>query len=148
MVSAIFMLVLASGAIAAGAGYVRKARAMRGYRSARGSVIARDVVAIPGGDTREAAFGEGGGYTPKLTYRFTVEGREYTSDRLGYATRGFKHAVARRRADAYPDEVEVWFDPANPAEAYLERHSPTVGWLLIAGGSLVALGVAGWFAAQ
>ena len=38
------------------------------------------------------------------------------------------------------DQVQVWFNPKNPAEAYLERHSATFGWWMVASGAPVALG--------
>lgn len=147
VVSAVFLLVLSAGAIAAGVGYVRKALAMRGFVSTRATVIDRAVVALPGRGAREGVFGEGGGYAPKVTYRFTVDGQHHTSDKLGYAQRGYKKQLAERRVAEIPNEVEVWFDPRNPNEAYLERHSAGLGWALIAGGGVVVLGVLAWLVA-
>lgn len=96
MISALFILLLSAVAVAVGVGYVRKASAMRGFVSTRGTVIEREVVAMSG-DTGEPSFGQGGGYTQKVTYRFTAGGGEHTSDKLGYATRGYKREVAARR---------------------------------------------------
>ena len=140
MVAAVFVLVIAAGALAAGIGHVRKARSMRGYRSTVGQVVARDVAAIPGVDLREGRWGRGGGYEPRIVYRYSVDGVEFTGDRLGYVRRGLKRAIAERRAAAYPDELQVWFDPADPREAYLERHTPGLGWALVALGVVLAAG--------
>jgi hypothetical protein len=136
MVGAIAVLVIALGAVAAGWGHVRMARRMRGFHSVIGSVVGREVTAVPGLDQREALWGDGGGFAPKVTYRYTVEGREYTADRLGYVARGLKRSVAERALAAIPDSVQVWFDPAKPGEAFLTRHRPGLGYALMAGGGL------------
>jgi hypothetical protein len=141
--AAIFVLVIAAGAIAAGVGYIRIARRMRSYRSTPGRVLTREVVAVRG-DTREGVWGRGGGYAPKITYQYSVAGRELTGDRVSYALRGLKRSIAEQQAAAYPDEVAVWFDPNDPQQAFLERHSPGLGWALVAGGVVGAIGVLAW----
>jgi uncharacterized protein DUF3592 len=143
VVAAIALLVIAAGAFAAGAGYVRTARRMRHYRSTPGRVLSRDVAAVRGG-TREGVWGRGGGWAPKITYRYSVAGQELTGDRVSYARRGLRRRLAEEQAAAFPDEVEVWFDPDDPSKAFLERHSPGLGWILVAGGGVVALGVIAW----
>jgi hypothetical protein len=41
-----------------------------------------------------------------------------------------------------PDEVEVRYDPAAPDQAYLETHTPRIGYALLAGGALgILIGV-------
>jgi hypothetical protein len=107
MIWALFLLMLSVGALAAGVGYVRKAAAMKRIVPTSGTVISRKVVVVSGG-TREGAFGQGGRYAPKVTYRYTVDGREHTSDKLGYALRGYKQEVAARRLAAIPTAVRPW----------------------------------------
>jgi hypothetical protein len=141
----LFAFLLAAGAIAAGTGYVRAAHRMRRFRSTPGQVLSRSVVAVSA-DRREGRWGRGGGYAPAATYAFTVDGVERVGDRISYAERGLKLAVAEREAAMLPDEVTVWFDPDDPAQAYLKRHAPTVGWALIAGGTLLAVGAVGGIA--
>lgn len=141
MLAATCLTILALGALLAGGGYVQKARAMRDFRSTRGTVLTRAVVPVPGGDTTEGRYGRGGGYMPGVTYRYTVDGVERTGSRVAYAYRGLKKALAEEALAAIPDEVEVWYDPARPEDAYLERHTPGVGWALIGLG--VVLGIAG-----
>ena len=138
MASALFLLVLSCGALAAGWGYVRTARRMRGFATTRGTVIARELATLTGG-YREGRWGKGGNYRPKVTYTYVVDGVTYTSDRSSYAARGFKQSVAEQQLAALPDEVDVHYDPAAPGEAYLETHSPTVGYGLVAGGGLGGL---------
>lgn len=138
MLAAIFVLVISLGAIVAGAGHVRTARAMRGFRPVPGRVLARDVAPVSA-DRTEGRWGRGGGYAPKITYAYSAAGEELTGDRLSYGARGLKLALARERAAAYPDEVTVWVDPNDPRRAFLERHSPRTGWLFIAGGTVGAV---------
>jgi hypothetical protein len=136
--AAIALLVISCGAIAAGWGYVRTARRMGSFQTARGKVLAREVVAVPGG-TREGKWGKGGGYRPKVTYAYTVDGVSHTSDRSSYALRGLKRSIAEQEVAAIPDEVDVYYDPAAPEEAYLETHTPRIGKFLLAGGAFGVL---------
>lgn len=139
MIGAVFVILLGLGAIAAGAGYVRVAWAMRGFRPTAGRVLGRDVAAVSA-DRTQGRWGRGGGYEPAITYLYGFDGREFTGDRVSYAKRGLKLAIARERAAAYPDDVVVWVDPSDPGTAYLERHSPGLGWALVAGGAVAVLG--------
>ena len=136
MAAGIFLIVLSLGAIAAGWGYVRTARRMRGFATTRGTVTARGVAPVPGGDTREGRYGKGGGYQPQITYAYAVEGVAHTSQRWSYAARGLRRELAEQTAAAVPDDVEVFYDPARPDEAYLHTHTPRIGYWLVGGGVL------------
>ena len=138
MVAAIAILVISLGAILAGRGYVRTARRMQSFATTRGHVTAREVVTI-GSLSREGKWGQGGNYRPKVTYDYTVGGVAYTSDRVSYANRGLRRSLAEQQLAAIPDEVDVYYDPAAPQEAYLEKHTPTLGRYLLAGGGVGAL---------
>lgn len=138
MVAAIAIFVISLGAILAGRGYVKTAQRMRSYVTTRGRVTAREVVVIAGLD-REGRWGQGGNYRPKVTYDYTVGGVAYTSDRTSYAHRGLKRSLAEQRLAAIPDEVDVYYDPAAPDQAYLEKHSPALGRYLLAGGGVGVL---------
>ena len=147
MASAIAILVLSCGAIAAGWGYVRTARRMRAFQTTSGTVIARELATLSGGH-REGKWGKGGNYRPKVTYTYAVDGVSYTSDRSTYAHRGFRRSVAEQQLAAIPDEVVVHYDPETPAEAFLERHTPVIGYVLLAAGAFGALCALLWFLAQ
>jgi hypothetical protein len=138
VVAAIAIFVISLGAILAGRGYVKTAQRMRSYVTTRGRVTAREVVVIAGLD-REGRWGQGGNYRPKVTYDYTVGGVAYTSDRTSYAHRGLKRSLAEQRLAAIPDEVDVYYDPAAPDQAYLEKHSPALGRYLLAGGGVGVL---------
>ena len=148
MFSAVFLLVLSLGAIVAGRGYVQKSRAMRHYRSVRANVIAREVVLTPSGGTREGRFGDGGGYMAKVTYKYVVDGQQFVSDHMAFAFRGLRRSLAEQRLAAIPDEIEAWYNPEDPKEAYVERHTPTIGYFLVAGGGVTASGALLWILGQ
>jgi Protein of unknown function (DUF3592) len=138
MAGSIFMLVISLGMIVAGWGYVRMSRRMRTFQTTRGRVVGRELATV-GADTREARWGSGGGYRPKVTYTYTVAGVEYTSDKSTYAHRGLKKRLAEQQLAAIPDEVDVHYDPASPATAFLEKHNPRLGYWLVGFGILFAL---------
>jgi hypothetical protein len=138
VVAAIAILVISVGAIVAGRGYVSTAQEMRSFATTRGHVTAREVVMMAG-LSREGRWGQGGNYRPKVTYDYTVDGVAYTSDRTTYAHRGLRRSLAEQQLAAIPDEVDVYYDPAAPKEAYLEKHSPTLGRYLLAGGGVGVL---------
>lgn len=148
MLAAVFVLVIACASVLAGRGYVRKARAMRSFQRVPGVVLTREVVASPPGQRREGLFGEGGGSMPKVTYAYRVDGKDYVGGRIRYASRGLKREVAEKALAAIPDQVDVWFDPASPSDAYLERHAPALGWALLIGGSFTALLALLWMVGQ
>lgn len=60
------------------------------------------------GNTRAGRYGDGGGYTPQVTYRYVVDGAELTSNKLAAAVRGYKRAIAERKLEEIPDAVVVW----------------------------------------
>ncbi len=138
MVAAVAILVISFGAILAGRGYVRTAQKMRSFVTTRGRVTAREVAMIAG-LSREGRWGQGGNYRPKVTYDYTVDGVAYTSDRTTYAHRGLRRSLAEQQLAAFPDEVDVYYDPAAPQEAYLEKHTLTLGRYLLAGGGVGVL---------
>jgi len=122
--------------------YVSLARRMRHFRSTPGTITAREVVTLPSGNTRTGAFGDGGGYMPSVRYRYTVDGTELEGDKISFAYAGYKQAIAERKLAEIPSDVVVWFNPEKPSEAYLERHTPTMGLLLVIFGVCVSLGAA------
>jgi hypothetical protein len=138
VVAAIALFVISLGAILAGRGYVTTARRMRTFATTRGRVTGREVVMIAGLG-REGKWGQGGNYRPKVTYDYTVDGVAYTSDRTTYAHRGLRRSLAKQQLAAIPDEVDVYYDPAAPQEAYLQTHSPALGRYLLAGGGVGVL---------
>ena len=139
MVFGIALLVISLGAIVAGRGYTKTARRMRGFATTRGTVLEKKAVTVPGGDTREGRYGRGGGYMPYIRYAYTVDGVDFTNDKVTYAFQGMKQALVQERVAAWPSTVDVHYDPANPQEAYLQTHTPSAGRWFIIGGSIGAV---------
>jgi len=133
LAAAIALFVISLGAILAGQGYIKTGRRMRSYLTTRGRVVGRELAVVAGG-TREGRWGKGGGYWAKATYDYTVGGTGYRSDKTTYAHRGLKKALAEQKLAAIPDEVDVYYDAGDPNQAYLERHTPGLGYWLVGGG--------------
>ena len=140
MLAGIFVLVIAAAAIAAGVGYIRTAKRMRGFATTRGRITGREVYDDINFSNVEPKYGAGGGYTPKFTYTYTVDGKTFTGDKLAYTTRGYKKSIVEQKVAAMPDEVDVHYNPQDPSEAYLQLEPNTrTGWLLIALGDFLTL---------
>ena len=140
MATKLFVLLLGLAFAWVGNMYSALARRMRSFKSVPGRVIAREVVVIPSGNTTTGRWGEGGGYTPQVTYRYVVDGVELESNKFARAIRGYKRAVAERKLAEISDEVTVWYDPNKPTEAYLRKHGPAVGYAILALGACLVLG--------
>jgi hypothetical protein len=140
MASALFALVLGIGLLLVGGRYASLARRMRTWKSVPGRVTARAVGRMQATSGREGVWGEGGGHTPQVTYRYVVDGVEHESNKLAAAARGYKEAVAARKLAEIPDDVVVWYDPNKPSEAFLQKHDPTFGYVIAAVGLCLAGG--------
>ena len=127
---AIGFVVIGLGAILAGGGHVRTAFRMRGYGTTRGRVFKRELVMFGG---------EGRRYRAKVTYRYAVDGVEHTSDKNTYVHYGRYRDAAQAELDAIPDDVDVFYDPYDPSEAYLQKHVPRLGYWLAGGGLVMGL---------
>ena len=54
--------------------------------------------------------------------------------------RGYKSTVAEQRLAAFPAEVDVHYNPADPKESYLQLQRTTNGIVITAGGCVGLLG--------
>jgi hypothetical protein len=140
MATKLFVLFLGLAFAYVGATYSALARRMRSFKSTSGSVVAREVVVVPSGDTTSGRWGEGGGYTPQVSYRYVVDGVELESNKIARAIRGYKRAVAERKLGEIPEKVVVWYDPEKPSEAYLQKHGPAFGYAILTLGVVLVIG--------
>ncbi len=81
-------------------------------------------------------------YTPKVRYTYEVNGERYQGYRIWFG--GAPGGSNRRKVEAivarYPQgsRVTVYYNPAKPTEAVLERgKAPGSGWLLVVGSVFV-----------
>lgn len=140
MLAGLFGLLIAAGAIAAGVGQIRIAQRMRGFQTTRGRILTREVYDDINFDNLEAKWGKGGGFTPRYTYSYEIGGIGYTGTKFTYTVRGYKKGIVEQMLREMPDDVDVYYNPDNPSEAYLElEKSPTAGWVIIGAGILSAL---------
>ena len=138
--AAIAVLFIVAGliALAAGALDYREARAMAAWPGTPGRIVASEVVT--------AQFrGRALRYAPavRIAYSYTVDGEVYLSERVGVETLPVEagDAAGQRLLRDYPlsAAVTVYYDPADPANAVLEREPPTGGFA--AGMGLIVLGL-------
>ena len=129
-------------AILIGIGAIIQSRAAssRKWPMVLGQVVASHVQASPGS--------EGGTvYEPAVTYAYDVGGRAYTSNRIAFGGFGSSSSVksAQNHVNRYPagSVVQVYYNPANPADATLERRAGQARFLFAFGGcfGLIACGV-------
>jgi hypothetical protein len=126
-------------ALAAGAFDALQARRMAAWSPAPGRVVASESV--------ETQFrGRALRYAPaaRIAYEYSVAGTVFTSERVGVDTVPVEAGSAEglRRLRDYPAgaAVTVYYDPADPARAVLERDPPAGAF--VAGAWMIGLGLA------
>lgn len=83
-------------------------------------------------------------YTPRVKYEFTVDGQRYGSQQVRFGIEqsyGFPN-VARKHIENYPvgQGVTVYYDPAEPTSAVLDRSTTKITPWYIGAGSVTVLG--------
>jgi hypothetical protein len=111
----------------------QQADASLGWPSAPGQILEADVrhsVSTDSeGDRRDS-------YTPQVRYSYRANNTDYTGDKLafGFVTGYGSDSKARAQLARYPvgGQVTVYYDPASPDKAVLERRAggSTVGMVL------------------
>lgn len=142
---AIGALLLACGLIALAAGVVgySATRRMAGWPSAPGRVVLSETYT---GEFRGRALR----YAPavRVAYEYTVDSQAFTGERVGQGPVPLEAASAesQRLLRDYPAgaAVTVYYDPADPASAVLERDPPAgtfaaAGWLFVLGLAVLGL---------
>ncbi len=95
---------------------------------------------------RKQSDGEGTTYAPQIRYDYVVNGVRYTSNRIAFTPQTYVRSKrAQQDLDRYPvnSAVTVYFDPAKPSDAVLQRNAPNTVLGLAAGIVLLAIAVAG-----
>lgn len=87
-------------------------------------------------------------YSPRIVYRYAVDGKEYESREITYGfTEGSKDEAAEKVAQ-YPagSEVKVFYNPSSPGQACLERGGAVNGFAIPLIVSFIFMGAAIWLA--
>ena len=86
----------------------------------------------------------GATYKADISYRYKVNGANYSSSRISLLDFAYTADRAQRIVGRYPDKarVRVYYNPADCSEAVLERGSADgIGFLYLVGGTFAAVGV-------
>lgn len=114
-----------------------KAGRAMSWPSVRGEVIGNDVI-------KECAGPSSTCYKPVITYRYSVKGQTYESNRLYIGRHAISHQMrAKRIIEKYPvgSETSVYFDPENPKSACLQRKIDNPRFIRNFGIVLVGFGI-------
>ena len=118
---------------------VRKLRASQSWAIAMGTMVESSV---------QESFNRGSddlpdswSYTPLVRYQFQAQGQAIIGDRLGFDRKSYsKKPDAQAVVARYPlgAQVNVFFDPAKPADSVLQRASGSA-WVFVAVGLAAVL---------
>jgi uncharacterized protein DUF3592 len=144
-VTGIILLVLAGVLLVRGIPGVVELMASRGWREVPGTIVGSGVQSYRG------QAGGGHGRAPlarsAVGFVYEVDGRSYTGTRAAFGTPlGFGmglSGIAAGQAARYEagEQVPVWVDPRDPANAVLRRSAPSSVLLALAGAALLVLGL-------
>jgi hypothetical protein len=116
------------------------------WPSVTGSVIAASVrQEVTQGD---ADSGDSVSYTPLVQYEYQVGAETCQGSRLAFQETGYaSHKKAFKVVEAFAagSPVRVYYDPADPRSAVLERKAPGNNFLMVVGAILVLAAIASLF---
>jgi hypothetical protein len=83
----------------------------------------------------------GTSYQPSVTYRYSVNGTQYTSGRVGPLTESASRSWAQSVIDRYPQgaSVTAWYDPKHPANAIIDHHFARIPLIMMGIGLVIVL---------
>ena len=138
-VGLIFMVV---GAVFLVVGYylVKKADSVKKWPSVKGVVVQSKVVSHLDSESNQTM------YSPSITYRYTVNGKEFTSSSYAFVSSSSSRPdFAEKVVSSYPSgkQVVVFYNPENPYKAVLTRNSTKLIYIPhVMGGIFLLLGIA------
>lgn len=99
-------------------------RASKSWPSVQAKVVESRVEVHSGSD--------GSTYSPEITYKYAVNGREYENDQYGLSEFSTSGNWARNIVREHPvnSHVTIWYNPSDPGESMLNRE---MGWLWLIG---------------
>ena len=117
-----------------GWGYYSKARVSESWPTVSGKVLESEVAEArtPNGAAKRM-------YEARLIYEYEVDGQKYKGDQVSFADGSSSNrsdAVAILRGRPVGSVVPVFYNPADPYEACLERKIGWLPWLMMGGGGV------------
>jgi hypothetical protein len=134
-VLAVFVLVIGAAALVAGITMMSASAAARSWPVVPGRIVERSI----GPSTTTGASRPGRYFEPRVTYRYTVDGKPYTGQRITQTTNAYDEDTARRVANELPDSVEVHYNPRDPGDALLRPSAIAMSVLLLIAGAICAV---------
>ena len=121
--------------------FILRALRARRWQQTAGTILESDIEPIrddsaEGGRTR---------YRLRVRYRYEAGGQEFTGDRLTFFGSDVRHstrtrAAAHRNQIIRGDQIDLWYDPADPSRAVNDRRIPWGFWFAFAIGVTFLLG--------
>ena len=136
---AIFLLVIGAAAAVGGVLMLSRSLKVRGWPTVPGKIFEKTV----GSSTTTGASRPGRYFEPRVKYSYSVDGKTYTGERIGPATAAYDENKARRIIDELPEAVAVYYNPRDPADAYLQPASYGLAVIALLAGAVCLLAGAG-----
>ena len=139
------LIIAGVGLAATGYAGAKIARALQSRKWTRVTATVVESAITRDTDNNADGRGRGNNYELRVTYSYGAGGQTYTSDRQTFFARTTHH-YSQSKAEAYVKRIapggaiEVWYDPANPAESVQDRGIPTMWWVVLAFGLVFTLG--------
>lgn len=116
--AAYFVLILGVFALLAAARQYRGLHRTSSFTAVPGRIVERAVVPAT---TTSAGVSNGPRFEVRVRYVYTVDGQEFSGDRVALTKVSYTRASAERALAALPVTVTVYADPDDPATAVLNR---------------------------
>ena len=145
---AVTLIAFAVGALLLWQGWSKqqKAKASMGWPYVPGRVMASSVRKVT--DRIDANTRDVTNYYPLVQYEYQVGAQVYQGNRFAFQESGYSsQKKAFKVVEAFPAGNPVWvfFDPANPQNAVLERKAHGSNFYMVVGAILVIAGIASLF---
>lgn len=139
-----FVLTVGATFVAMGLWAVSEQRAIARWPAATGTVVESEIVTHASSDMRHRV----AVYAPRVSYRYSVAGREYRGERVGFVSwRSSDRSESAAVVARYPRgaRIQVYHDPGSPDAAVLDREPSWLPWIFLVVGVLVMAIAAGVF---
>jgi hypothetical protein len=139
LIAGIFGLILGVVGFVTGLTLLRKRTQFNQWKTTTGKVIERGTFQPDIPMLSAPAFR----YSPLVRYSYQVQGRDFVSDtilpkRIQLPRHNTKK-WAQKRAESFPDEVTVYYNPEDPAESYLDLTTRATLLVVVAASCLLIL---------